>query len=335
MTESRDYPDLLARFRSKRILVIGDLMLDEFIWGRVSRISPEAPVPVVEVSEHSYVPGGAANVALNLREFTEKVTVMGITGNDIHAEILKGLLSARDIRLDGLLQADNYQTTVKTRIIARQQQVVRVDRESTVAPELQYHDQALAIFEKMLGEVDAVILEDYAKGFLTQSFVDRVSALASRHGKIVTVDPNPRNALAWRGVTAIKPNLIEAYHVAGFPRAEVTAPVSEDAVLRQAGERLLEKWDTEMLLITLGGEGMMLFRRDQPPYAVAPCRQEVSDSVGAGDTAIALFTLALAAGSTPEQAAEIANHAGSIVVSKLGTATLTPEELLTSLQQTK
>ena len=334
MTQSGDYPDLLERFRSKRILVIGDLMLDEFMWGRVNRISPEAPVPIVEVSQHSYFPGGAANVARNLREFTDDVIVMGVTGNDIHAEILKGLLSAQGIRLDGLQQSDGYQTTVKTRIIARQQHVVRVDRESPVAPEPACHEQALAIFEALLPDLDAVIIEDYAKGFLTQPFVDRVGALARQHGKIVTVDPNPRNALRWNGVTAIKPNRVEAYHVAGCPPVEVTSPASEDPVLRLAGERLLERWDTEMLLITLGEEGMMLFRRGQPPYAIAPCRREVFDLSGAGDTAIALFTLALAADTTPEHAAEIANHAGSVVVGKLGTATLTPHELLNSLQQT-
>jgi D-beta-D-heptose 7-phosphate kinase/D-beta-D-heptose 1-phosphate adenosyltransferase len=260
--------------------------------------------------------------------------VMGVTGTDVHAEILKGLLSARDIRLDGVQQSDGYQTTVKTRIIARQQHVVRVDRESPVAPARECYERALATFETLLPELDAVIIEDYAKGFLTQEFVDRVSALARTHGKIVTVDPNPRNALQWNGVTAIKPNRAEAYHVAGCGSAELTVPAAEDPVLLQAGERLLEKWQTEMLLITLGEEGMMLFRRGYPPYAVAPCRRAVFDLSGAGDTAIALFTLALAAGTSPEQSAEVANHAGSVVVGKLGTATLTPAELLNSLQQT-
>ena len=333
MSSSRDYTDLLERFRSKRILVIGDLMLDEFVWGRVGRISPEAPVPIVEVNQHSYYPGGAANVARNLREFTDEVIVMGVTGNDIHAEILKGLLSAQDIRLDGLQHSDSYQTTVKTRIIARQQHVVRVDRESPVAPEPACRARALEVFETLLPTLDAIIIEDYAKGFLTQEFVDRVGTLARGHGKIVTVDPNPRNALRWNGVTAVKPNRIEAYHVAGCSPGEITTPVLDDPVLRLAAARLLEKWDTQLLLITLGEEGMILFRRGLPPYAVAPCRRAVFDLSGAGDTAIALFTLALAADTTPEEAAEIANHAGSVVVGKLGTATLTPHELLNSLQQ--
>ena len=338
MTRPQDSPldwlhALLVRLRTQRLLVIGDLMLDEFIWGHVNRISPEAPVPIVEVVQQSYYPGGAANVARNLREFTGHVAVMGVVGHDIHAEILKGLLSAREIRLDAVTQLEDYPTIVKTRIIARQQHVVRVDRESRAAPDPACHAAALARFEEMLPDLDAIIIEDYAKGFLTQNFVEQIGTMAQRAGKIVTVDPNPRNDLSWRGVTAIKPNRIEAFHALGIAPAEVTEPVAADPVLRQAGERLLEKWDTEMLLVTLGEQGMLLFRRGQPPHAVPPCRREVFDLSGAGDTAIALFTLALAAGESPERAAEVGNHAASVVVGKLGTATLTPEELIASFEQ--
>ena len=329
-THALPLPELIERFRAKRVLVVGDLMLDEFVWGKVSRISPEAPVPVVSVSAQSYYPGGAANVARNLREFTEHVAVMGLLGNDLHAEILKGLLSAQDIGLDGVQQSDEYQTIVKTRIIARQQHIVRVDRETAFVPDPDCHARALARFEAMLPDLDAVIVEDYAKGFLVQGFVDQLGALARRAGKIVTVDPNPRNDLRWSGVTAVKPNRAEAFHVAGCPSAEVTEPPETDPALRSAAARLLEKWDTEMLLITLGELGMLLFRRGLPPYPAAPSFHEVFDVSGAGDTAIALFTLALAAGAPPEQAAEVANHASGVVVGKLGTATLTPAELLES-----
>lgn len=330
MTHNLPLPALIDRFRSKRILVIGDLMLDEFVWGKVSRISPEAPVPVVDVNAQSYFPGGAANVARNLREFTDHVTVMGLLGNDLHAEILKGLLSAREICLDGIQQSDDYQTIVKTRIIARQQHIVRVDRESRFAPDSACYPTAIAQFESMLPDLDAVVIEDYAKGFLTQDFVDQIGTLAKRAGKIVTVDPNPRNDLHWSGVTAVKPNRAEAFHVAGCPTAEVTEPLENDPALLLAGQRLLEKWDTEMLLITLGELGMLLFRRGLPPYPVTPAFKEVFDVSGAGDTAIALFTLALAAGAGAEQATDIANHASGVVVGKLGTATLTPEELIAS-----
>ena len=330
MTHDVPLPTLIERFRDKRVLVVGDLMLDEFVWGKVSRISPEAPVPVVNVDSQSYYPGGAANVARNLREFTEHVSVMGLLGNDLHAEILKGLLSAQDIDLTGIQQSDDYQTVVKTRIIARQQHIVRVDRESTSVPDAGCHARALVQFEAMLPDLDAVIIEDYAKGFLVQGFVDGLGALARRAGKIVTVDPNPRNDLHWKGVTAVKPNRAEAFHVAGLPATEITEPPEHDPALRRAGERLLEKWDTETLLITLGELGMLLFRRGLPPYPAAPSFHEVFDVSGAGDTAIALFTLALAAGASAEQATVVANHASGVVVGKLGTAVLTPAELLES-----
>ena len=330
MTHDVSLPALIDRFRDKRVLVVGDLMLDEFVWGKVSRISPEAPVPVVNVDSQSYYPGGAANVARNLREFTEHVSVMGLLGNDLHAEILKGLLAAQDIDLAGIQQTDDYQTIVKTRIIARQQHIVRVDRESSFLPDAGCHARAVAQFEAMLPNLDAVIIEDYAKGFLVQEFVDQLGALARRAGKIVTVDPNPRNDLRWTGVTAVKPHRAEAFHVAGLPAAEITTPPADNPALRMVGERLLEKWDTEMLLITLGELGMLLFRRGLPPYPAAPSFHEVFDVSGAGDTAIALFTLALAAGAPPELAAEVANHASGVVVGKLGTAVLTPAELLGS-----
>ena len=330
MTHDLPLPTLIERFRDKRVLVVGDLMLDEFVWGKVTRISPEAPVPVVNVSSQSYYPGGAANVARNLREFTAHVSVMGLLGNDPHAKILKGLLAAQDIDLGGIQQADDYQTVVKTRVIARQQHIVRVDRESAFAPDAGCHARALAHFEATLPNLDAVIIEDYAKGFLVQDFVDQIGALARRAGKIVTVDPNPRNDLRWTGVTAVKPNRAEAFHVAGCPSAELVGPPETAPTLPLVGERLLEKWDTEMLLITLGALGMVLFQRGHSPYPAAPSFHEVFDVSGAGDTAIALFTLALAAGAPPEQAAEVANHASGVVVGKLGTAVLTPTELLES-----
>ncbi len=322
--------DLLIRCRHQRILVVGDLMLDEFIRGKVSRISPEAPVPIVEVSEQSYYPGGAANVARNLREFTRHVAVMGVVGRDGPAERLRGLLNANGIETGGIQELPSYQTIVKTRIIARQQHVVRVDRESAAGPDPACHAGALQEFRRMLPDLDAVIIEDYAKGFLNQAFVDEITTRARAAGKIVTV----RHDLRWQAVTAIKPNRAEAFHAAGLPLTDAAGLPQEDAALLAAGERLLGKWDTEMLLITLGEQGMLLLRRGLPPQPLAPCAREVFDLSGAGDTAIALFTLALAAGSPPEQAAEVANHAASVVVGKLGTAILTPEELSASFEQT-
>ena len=326
--------ELLARFSAQRLLVIGDLMLDEFIWGKVSRISPEAPVPVVEVCETSYYPGGAANVARNLREFTRDVDVMGLVGRDAHGQQLKALLAEGGIGLRLVEEAADWQTIVKSRVIARQQHVVRVDRESRVGVGVlaTAHERALCHLRDEGGfdRFDAVILEDYAKGFLDQAFVDALSDLAASGNRVLTVDPNPRNPLHWRGATAVKPNRAEAFSAAGVPPSEPEEPASEDRALLDVGATLLERWGPQSLLITLGEGGMMLFQPGHAPFHLSTRAREVFDLSGAGDTAIALFTLALAAGATASEAAEISNHAAGVVVGKLGTATVTPAELLES-----
>ncbi len=329
MTRDR-VSQLLAAFQGKRILVIGDLMLDEFLWGKVSRISPEAPVPVVEVVREEYFPGGAANVARNLAEFSKGTRIMGVTGTDRHADHLRELLTGEGIRVDAIQSHACYQTIVKTRVIARQQHVVRIDREKRLQLQPEHAAAALAQIEALLPETDAIIVEDYGKGMLSQSFAASVCELAKRAGKIIAVDPNPNNPLAWQHVTVIKPNRAEAFASAGLPPSEPDDSPASDAALLEVGRVLSEKWDTENLLITLGEHGVLLFRHDAPPYHAPTRAREVFDVSGAGDTVIALFTLALSAGATSSEAAEIANHASGIVVGKLGTATVSPQELLAS-----
>jgi D-beta-D-heptose 7-phosphate kinase/D-beta-D-heptose 1-phosphate adenosyltransferase len=323
---------LLSQFAGKRIMVIGDLMLDEFVWGNVKRISPEAPVPVVEFTEEYCYPGGAANVARNLCEFTRGVSMMGVIGRDNGGERLKDLLRERHIDLSCVQESAAHQTIVKTRIQARQQQIVRVDREKKrpLSPEQKVH--AIAQLEERLGELDGVIIEDYGKGFLQQDLVDAFCERIRAAGKIVTVDPNPGNPLKWNGVTAIKPNRGEAFVAAGVPFSDPVSPVENDAALYEVAARLLEKWQSEQLLITLSEQGMLLFQRGAEPYHTPPRARSVFDVSGAGDTTIALFTLALCAGATPVEAAEIANHAGGVVVGKIGTATVNAEELIESFQ---
>ena len=323
---------LIERLSSKRVLVIGDLMLDEYIYGRVSRISPEAPVPVVEVTRQAYYPGGAANVARNLGEFTGGVGLIGLVGECDHAGRLRSLLAAQGIGWEGIQSDRDFQTIVKTRIIARQQQVVRVDRERKTVPPQRIHSAALAWLRDHLHDFDALILEDYGKGFLTQSFVDDVGRIASDAGKILTVDPNVHNPLRWPGATAIKPNRSEAFAAVGRQPTDAISPAKSDGPLAEVGAALLAHWETPTLLVTLGELGMMLFQRGKDAYALPTRAQEVFDVSGAGDTVIALFTLCLAAGASPEEAAEIANHAAGVVVGKLGTATLTPAELLASFE---
>jgi len=318
---------LCAGFAGKRILVAGDLMLDEFIWGKVSRISPEAPVPVVNVTGESYYPGGAANVARNLREFTGSVAVIGSIGTDAYGDRLLRLMEQSGIDTAGVVRNEMLPTTVKTRIIARNQQVVRVDRElrGQLTPAQRKH--AVAYLERTIEAVDAIIVADYGKGFLTQALADQICESARDHRKILTVDPHPHTSLVWQGATAVKPNRQEAFLAAGLAPSDPVSPVEADRALLEAGNRLLERWKCGSLLITLGDQGMLLLADGAPHYHTPTHAKDVFDVSGAGDTAIAVFTLGLAVGALPWEAAELANHASGVVVGKLGTATVTVDEL--------
>ena len=324
--------EILARAMGNRIAVAGDLMLDEFVWGKVGRISPEAPVPVVEVTGESFYPGGAANVARNLREFSDRVAVIGTVGTDPSGRQLLELLRAQKIETDLVLEDPDFRTIVKTRIIARHQQVVRVDREQLRTPTPEQVAQVTAGLRKILPELDAFIFEDYGKGFLSAALVRQLSADLEAAGKIATADPNPQREVDWGKVTAVKPNRSEALQAAGFPVTDPVDPPLEDKALLTAGTRLLSAWDTEMLLITLGEQGMMLLERNKTPHHIPTKARQVFDVSGAGDTAIALFTLALCCRATPVEAAEISNHASAVVVAKLGTATVIPAELIASFE---
>jgi D-beta-D-heptose 7-phosphate kinase/D-beta-D-heptose 1-phosphate adenosyltransferase len=317
---------ILHSATSKKVLVLGDLMLDEFVWGNVARISPEAPVPIVEVQRESSYPGGAANVARNLREFTASVTMLGVIGADPAGEKLTSLLVEEGISPEGIFTDSQISTIVKTRIIAQRQQVVRVDREHRT-PAGSSRNDILEKARELVSKSDAVLFEDYGKGFLDQEFVNAVLETAREHHILVTCDPNPKNPLEWPGIAAIKPNRSEAFAVAGIPLTPPVHPVEEDTALLHVGDILLKRWNAGAILVTLSEQGMMLFRNDQPPYHTPTRAREIYDVSGAGDTAISLYTLSLAAGATQQEAAEIANHAAGIVVGKLGTATCSSEEL--------
>jgi len=323
---------ILERAASRRITVIGDLMLDEFVWGKVGRISPEAPVPVVEVTGESFYPGGAANVARNLREFVDQVAVVGMLGNDRSGEQLRKLLVEQKIDTSHTIEDESFCTIVKTRIIALHQQVVRVDREKIVTPSKAQIAKAVAAVRDNIKETDAIIFEDYGKGFVTSELVTQIAREAANAGKIVAADPNPRHSVDWRGVTIVKPNRSEAFLAAGIPGSATEEAPEKDADLERAGEALLKKWETQYVLITLGEHGMMLFQQTEAPHYIRTKARQVFDVSGAGDTAIALFTLGLVCGATPIEAAEIANYASAVVVSKLGTATVTRDELIGSFR---
>lgn len=303
-------------------------MLDEFVWGRVSRISPEAPVPVVEVQGESLYPGGAANVARNLRPFCSRVGMCGLTGADEAGSKLRRLLEDEAISTTGLVESRDFPTVVKTRIVARNQQVVRVDREKRGAASSAAREEVLRQAQEFINEVDAVVLEDYGKGLFGQEFVDALCGMALEAGIPVAADPNPGNPLLWRGVLVLKPNRSEAFALAGMPDpGPVEDPLSDQPLLA-ATASLLKNHRLQAVLVTLGEHGMLLLESGEAPYHTPTRAQEVFDVSGAGDTAIALFTLALCSGASLREAAEISNHAAGIVVGKLGTATLTKEELL-------
>jgi len=320
--------NILESARGKKILVVGDLMLDEFIWGRVARISPEAPVPIVEVSDESLYPGGAANVARNLRPFCADVEICGIVGEDVAAEKLAILFRTAGISTTALVATSEIPTTVKTRIIARQQQVVRVDREKADAVTPALRCQLLDRIANILPRVDAIIFEDYGKGLLDQKFIDAVISLATAAGKIVTADPNPKNRFRWTGVTLLKPNRSEAFAMARCNDPGSVADPLHDTALLEVAHQIIREQNIAALLVTLSEHGMLLVTAEGAVHHTPTRAREVFDVSGAGDTAIAIGTLALCAGASLVEAAELANRASGIVVGKLGTATTTPDELL-------
>jgi len=328
-----DLQKILKRFPHQTIAVVGDVMLDHFLWGKVSRISPEAPVPVVEVTRESYFPGGAANVARNLRALGAAVNIMGVLGEDTSGGSLRHVLDEQGVETDGLVVDPARPTTVKTRIVAHSQQVVRFDREKTDKIQPAIAEKLMQHFELQAGRVGAVIFEDYSKGVLSQKMFDEMHRLARNHHKITAADPNPRNLLQYSGLTAITPNRSEAFAAAGVHPTEPLDDVLNDKPLMKVGAILLRTWKPKNLLVTLGEHGMCLFRAGEEPHHIPTVAQEVFDVSGAGDTAIASFVLALAAGATPIESAEIANHASGVVVGKVGTATCTPEELIESFSR--
>jgi rfaE bifunctional protein kinase chain/domain len=317
----------IARFAGCRVLVIGDLMLDEFLWGKVSRISPEAPVPVVHVTGETYYPGGAANVARNLRELGAEPVLLGLAGADSQGDRLCYLLEESGIRTPGVLRDPNRPTTVKTRIIARNQQVVRVDRERISPIDAVQRERMMNFVDESMERCDGIVVADYGKGAIDQDLADHIALIARDRNKVLTVDPHPHTSLVWKGATAIKPNRIEAFHAAGMRLTPPIDPALDDEPLLRAARALQQSWHPTSLLVTLGEQGMLLFEADAPPYHIPTRAKEVFDVSGAGDTAIAVLTLALISGATPREASDLANLAAGIVVGKLGTATVTAEEL--------
>lgn len=314
---------LTGAFAGKRIVVLGDVMLDEFIWGRVRRISPEAPVPVVEVDRQTLALGGAGNVASNLVALGASATPIGVVGSDRDAERLRSALHDIGMTVEGLVIDADRPTTSKTRVIAHSQQVVRADRESRapITPEIE--KCLLSIFRSALESADAVVVSDYGKGLLTPALLSSTLSAARERGLTVCLDPKMRNFDHYQPVTVITPNNQEAAEAAGIA-------IDDEESLTAAGRKLLASIECRAVLVTRGEEGMTLFTEDGVTHIPTVAR-EVYDVTGAGDTVIATLALAIASGASLEEAAVLANHAAGVVVGKVGTASVTREELLATI----
>ena len=321
---------ILAAAQKTRVLVVGDVMLDQFIWGGVSRISPEAPVPVVDFSRESFMPGGAANVARNLVSLQTPAELFGAIGNDDAARKLLKLLGEQNIGCAGLVKSSARHTSIKTRIVAHQQQVVRIDRETRDGLNGKLTGSLIAEIKLKLPKADAVIVGDYGKGVVTQSLLNEIKSLCHERGVWLSLDPKPVHHLNLSNLSLITPNRKEAFELADLPDDTKNANPFADKNLMLVAERLLKELNPALLLVTLGELGMLLCQRGQKPFHIPTVAQEVFDVSGAGDTVIATFTLAIAAGASPIEAAILSNHAAGIVVGKRGTATTTPEELVKS-----
>ena len=315
----------LATFSKARILVVGDIMMDRFMWGKVSRISPEAPVPVVLVEQETFLLGGAANVVNNVNALGGQVTLCGVIGDDEMGQRILRELTQRGVDTRGLIIEEKRQTTTKTRIITHQQQVVRIDRETTDSLKPSTFREITSFIDANVKRFDGIILSDYGKGLLTKELIKVLIRQAKETKKFVMVDPKLKNFFSYRGATVITPNTGEASAAAGVPVTDLSS-------LKRVGKALLKRLRCEVLVITRGEEGMALFEPNQEPYLVPTVAKEVYDVTGAGDTVIGTMALAMAAGFGAKDAARLANHAAGIVVGKVGTATVTQEELVRAIQ---
>ena len=323
---------ILDAAKQARVLVIGDAMLDHFVWGRVGRISPEAPVPVVDFERESFIPGGAANVARNLAALNVPTELFGAIGHDATAEQLVRLLREHHIGCDGLLAFAGRATSVKMRIVAHQQQIVRLDRETRAGLDGRATERLLAALDAQLPGAAAAIVGDYGKGAITQPLLDEIKARCRSHGVWLSLDPKPVHHLNLSGLSLITPNRKEAFELANLEDDTRTANPLADENLMCVVEKLLRELRPVLLLVTLGELGMLLCRAGEKPFHIPTQAKEVFDVSGAGDTVIATFTLAIAGGASPLEAAIISNHAAGIVVGKAGTAVTTPGELLASFK---
>lgn len=327
-TDKKKLAKIVRSFADLEVCVYGDIMLDHFIRGKVERISPEAPVPVVRAQSETYLPGGAGNVAANLASLGAEVNLIAVTGSDYASETLLNALKERKINLHSIVADPDRPTTQKVRVIAEHQQVVRYDRESMRALPHHLAEQCVSNLRSCLQNSAAVILSDYKKGMITPGNIKRLVGECKKRKTPVFVDPKVEHFKIYKGVTSITPNTSEAWHGMGL------YPHEGQPAIEALGRKILACLGSDSALITQGPCGMTLFEKGSPPRSmhIPVTAREVYDVTGAGDTVISVLTLAYAAGATLREAAILSNFAAGLVVAKLGTATVTPDELIAALQ---
>jgi len=317
---------LIERFSKVKVLIVGDVMLDRYWWGSVTRISPEAPVPVVKLERTSIAAGGAANVAANVVGLGAETFLVGIVGDDAEAKNLAEILENSKISAEYLISLDNRQTSVKTRIVAHSQQVVRLDQENTTPISELEADNVFKAIEEVFEAADIVIISDYAKGFLVENLLSRLIMKCSGGGKKILVDPKGKDYKKYRGATLLTPNQKEATEACGLEESDLTG-------VEKAGEILLENISNEAVLITQGEKGMTLFQNDSKTHRFDALARKVYDVTGAGDTVIAALAVAIGAGLNFFEAAKLANIAAGLVVEQIGTTAITKGMLEIALKK--
>jgi D-beta-D-heptose 7-phosphate kinase/D-beta-D-heptose 1-phosphate adenosyltransferase len=319
--------NILKKIPSTGTLIIGDLIVDRYIWGNVNRISPEAPVPVVEVSRENILLGGAANVANNIVSLGGNVFITGIIGYDAMGSVLKDCFSEKRIDTEGIFEEKNRNTTLKTRIYAHDQQVVRFDRETTSNISKSSQSKILEYVRSCLNKINAIIISDYSKGVVTKNLIKKLIDLTGSR-VFIAVDPKIGHFDYYKGTSLITPNTYEASFASGIK-------IADDITLKKAGEKILKEYNLKGVLITRGEKGMALFEKGGRTTNIPTLAKEVYDVTGAGDTVISVFTLCHSAGSKFKEAAEIANHAAGIVVGKRGNAVITRKDIDASIRMNK
>jgi len=322
---SPKYKDIIDGLSGRRLAVIGDSMLDRFLWGRVDRISPEAPVPVVRLESETTKLGGAANVAANICALGAEAVLFGLCGKDEAARQLKKLVAERGIKPAGLIETETRPTTIKTRILAHNQQVVRTDLEDDRPVDGGIIEMLVSRLAG-LGPFDGFVLSDYGKGLLTDEALTAFIAAGRALGIPLVVDPKKGDYSQYRGVTSLTPNQKEA-------EQSCAMSITDEASLKSAGAKLLERTDAEAVLITRGEHGMALFQKDGGEHHLETEATTVYDVTGAGDTVIAVYTTVLSSGASFAEAADLANHAAGLAVRELGTATVTSAQLAAALNE--